>query len=240
MAETTLKFPGLTLDFHRPLPEDVTLLLLGGRAPDRAWLQELSEQPAASPRSLAVWAVDRGVEACQRANLSPELLLGDADSAAPASWAWGEAQAKATERHPVAKDLTDTQLALLRAEQKDTVLILTGAFGGRFDHAFSTIFSAAHDPHTCVLADEREALCFVHGGEKLTVSLDKPPKAISLLPITEKVAGVNLTGTAWPLSEAELLQSLPYAVSNALAEGASAFTVSAQAGILGLELVLVE
>ena len=44
---------------------------------------------------------------------------------------------------PTKKDVTDTQLALqmIKAEYNEAVVIMTGAWGGRFDHAFSAVFS---------------------------------------------------------------------------------------------------
>ena len=150
-TRSCIRLPQVTLDFHRPLPEAERLLFLGGRAPAVPWLQEWRR---AWP-SADVYAVDHGVDACRRAGLSPTLLIGDADSAAPENWRWGEARAARVERHPVEKDFTDTQLALQRAtEGGPAVLLLTGAFGGRFDHAYSTIFSAAQVKAPCVLAEE--------------------------------------------------------------------------------------
>ncbi len=214
---TTIHLPQGTLDFHRPLPERARLLVLGGRAPAVPWLQEWRR---AWP-SADVYAVDHGVDACRRAGLSPTLLIGDADSATPENWRWGEARAARVERHPVEKDFTDTQLALRRAmEDGSAVLLLTGAFGGRFDHAYSTIFSAAQVQTPCVLADERELVVYVHGGERLTVAFRQQPKALSLLPMTAEAEGVTLQGTHWPLTDAVLCQGRPNAVSNVV-EGSS-------------------
>ena len=214
---TTIHLPQGTLDFHRPLPERARLLVLGGRAPAVPWLQAWRQ---AWP-SADVYAVDHGVDACRRVGLSPTLLIGDADSAAPENWRWGEARAARVERHPVEKDFTDTQLALRRAmEDGSAVLLLTGAFGGRFDHAYSTIFSAAQVQTPCVLADERELVVYVHGGERLTVAFRQQPKALSLLPMTAEAEGVTLQGTHWPLTDAVLCQGRPNAVSNVV-EGSS-------------------
>ena len=214
---TTIHLPQGTLDFHRPLPERARLLVLGGRAPAVPWLQAWRQ---AWP-SADVYAVDHGVDACRRAGLSPTLLIGDADSATPENWRWGEARAARVERHPVEKDFTDTQLALRRAmEDGSAVLLLTGAFGGRFDHAYSTIFSAAQVQTPCVLADERELVVYVHGGERLTVAFRQQPKALSLLPMTAEAEGVTLQGTHWPLTDAVLCQGRPNAVSNVV-EGSS-------------------
>ena len=181
--------------------------------------------------------MDRGVDICHENGLAPELLIGDADSASAAGWAWGQQTAAVTERHPTEKDLTDTELALARTADKDTMLLLTGAFGGRFDHSFSTIFSAAHDPHTCILADEREILFFVKAGESVTLDFARRPLAISALPLTEAVTGVTLRGTHWVLKDATLTQKLPSAVSNVLEADSHTLKATCQTGTLGIELI---
>ncbi|MGN0938731.1 MAG: thiamine diphosphokinase [Selenomonas sp.] len=228
---TTIHLPQGTLDFHRPLPERARLLVLGGRAPAVPWLQEWRR---AWP-SADVYAVDHGVDACRRAGLSPTLLIGDADSATPENWRWGEARAARVERHPVEKDFTDTQLALRRAmEDGSAVLLLTGAFGGRFDHAYSTIFSAAQVQTPCVLADERELVVYVHGGERLTVAFRQQPKALSLLPMTAEAEGVTLQGTHWPLTDAVLCQGRPNAVSNVVEKSSKDCTLQVREGCIAL------
>ena len=228
---TTIHLPQGTLDFHRPLPERARLLVLGGRAPAVPWLQEWRR---AWP-SADVYAVDHGVDACRRAGLSPTLLIGDADSAVLENWRWGEARAARVERHPVEKDFTDTQLALRRAtEGGAAVLLLTGAFGGRFDHAYSTIFSAAQVQVPCVLADEREFVAYVHGGERLTVAFRQQTKALSLLPMTAEAEGVTLQGTHWPLTDAVLCQGRPNAVSTAVEKSSKDCTLQVREGCIAL------
>lgn len=234
MTKEELSLPQIRVNFHRTLPARHRLLVLGGRPPMARWLTALLHQ--APPPEL--WAIDHGVDACRDAGACPQVLLGDADSAAPENWRWGCAHAAVTDRHPVAKDLTDTQLALARAAaESPAVLLLTGAFGGRFDHAFSTVFSAAWQPGTCLLADEREIMLFVRNGEQLTIRCLQTPAAISLLPLTERVQGVTLAGTRWPLEDAPLTQARPYAVSNLLAPGAQEFSLHVSSGILGVHLV---
>jgi thiamine pyrophosphokinase len=66
---------------------EVLLMVLGGRAPDAAWLSSLNF-------GGEVWAVDKGVEACQRAGLVPGRIIGDCDSAEPSSWQWAVNQAR--------------------------------------------------------------------------------------------------------------------------------------------------
>ena len=238
LKNACIELPQATFDFHRPLPKFCGLLFLGGRAPSDAWTRTL----LATLDAPSIYAVDRGVATCHRLGLAPDVLLGDADSATCEDWAWGEAHAKHIERHPVEKDFTDTQLALAhvrteRAKHAEcATLLLLGAFGGRFDHAYSTIFSAAQVDAPCVLADERETIVYLHPGDTLTLSCHAAPKALSLLPMTAIVRGVTTHGLHWPLTDATLTQSMPNAVSNVLEKDTKTCTISIRDGGLAVYL----
>ena len=120
------------------------------------------------------------------------------------------------EQFPVDKDFTDTQLALRRAEEifGEHVAILTGAFGGRFDHLYSTIFTCAALNRKIFLTDEREIIFYLRGGESTEIKFFKEPLAVSLLPITKICAGVETKNLHWELRAATLMQTFPNAVSN--------------------------
>lgn len=230
MADHSIELPQVTFDFHQPLPDATCVLFLGGRMPSDAWAGKM----LALQKNASIVAVDRGVATCRRLDLSPAVLLGDADSAANDDWAWGEAHAAHVERHPVEKDFTDTQLALRHASQDDAILLLTGAFGGRFDHAYSTMFSTAQVKTPCLLADERETVAYLRAGETLTLHCHTQPKAISLLPMTAAVTGVTTTGLHWPLQGATLAQALPNAVSNVFEATARDCTIFIRSGCLAV------
>lgn len=245
----TISLPQATFDFHRKLPDSTRMLFLGGRASSDAWTKKMLAQQV----NPSIVAVDRGVALCRRLALVPDLLLGDADSAESEDWAWGEAHAKHVERHPVEKDFTDTQLALQKEDAWQPIdsltkwkrertespmgeerTILLGAFGGRFDHAYSTIFSAAQIKMPCILADECETIVYLHRRQKVTIQCRSIPKAISLLPITSTVLFVTTTGLHWPLKSATLTQELPNTISNVLEEGTKKCTISLGDGCLAV------
>lgn len=220
-----LKLPQLTIQSqkYKSLP---WLLITGGRPPASTWLKQL-------PAVRELFAADHGLDTCQACGLTPTYILGDGDSAAPATWAWGKTLGVPMEEFPVAKDYTDTQLALQKMK-KAPVILITGAFGGRLDHLYSLMYSCAHQPTPCVLADEQEFLCFVKDNESLTLSFTQRPLAISLLPVTAQCHGVSLDNVRWPLTDADLDQSIPNAVSNELLADQSALTCQVRQGILGI------
>lgn len=182
------------------------LFAAGGRSPSNEFFIELS-------RGRKIFAVDKGIEICRDLNIFPEILIGDFDSAENSAVDWAVKNKIPIERHPVDKDLTDTQLALNLVNEKIFVII-TAIFGGRADHLFSNIFTCAASKVKTCLVDERELIFFVNGGENLTVKFFVKPSALSLLPITETVEGVTLKNVRWELANATLKQNFPNAISN--------------------------
>ncbi|HBT79558.1 MAG TPA: thiamine diphosphokinase [Selenomonas sp.] len=226
----SLYLPPCTIQTSFALPAKRLLLVLGGRAPATSWLQQMG-------RNLPVWAIDHGLDACRAASIVPQRLIGDGDSAHPDSWDWAKKQGVPIDKFQREKDDTDTQLALRTASEAahgQATLLLTGAFGGRFDHAYSTIFSASRAQVPVVLADEKEACCFLHAGESLRITCKQHPKAFSLLPLTDAVTGVTLQGAHWPLADATLTQAYPNAISNELASADRTLSLSIQGGILAV------
>ena len=214
------------------------LLTAGGRRPDEKFFMALA-------RGRKIFAIDKGIEICRDLNILPEILIGDFDSAESSAVNWAIENKIPIERHPVDKDLTDTQLALNLIEKSYSLLptpssllplpsslILTGIFGGRFDHLFSNIFTCAAAKVTICLVDEREVIFFVRGGETFTVKFFVRPMALSLLPITEVCEGVTLKNVHWELENATLKQNFPNAVSNRVE--ADTIKISAAKGTLAV------
>ncbi len=213
-----------------PMPSPELIFVTGGRAPSVEWLLDCASSIA------GIWSIDHGIDVCHRAKLAPQLLIGDLDSARSESIAWAKSLDIPIEVHPVDKDFTDTQLALDRAAQlKNPIsVVITGAFGGRVDHLFATLFTCAHSPVRTILADEREVICFIRSGESIKILPEQKPFALSLLPMTEICRGVSIDGVHWKLNRAKLHQSFPNAVSNRVE--ASEVRASIESGILAVHL----
>ena len=79
--------------------------MAGGRRPSDKFFLEVS-------RGRKIVAVDKGIDICRDLNILPEILIGDFDSAKSSAVSWARENKIPIERHPVDKDLTDTQLAL--------------------------------------------------------------------------------------------------------------------------------
>ncbi|NMC33639.1 MAG: thiamine diphosphokinase [Veillonellaceae bacterium] len=214
----------------------LVLLVGGGRRPSSKWLRAMAE-------NSSVWAIDRGIDICCMASVMPELLIGDADSASPLAWEWGQSLEATTIRHPRDKDATDLQLALteLGAKKPGAAVLLTGGLGGRLDHAVSNVFSLQDAGHAGVqvlgLADEKEALFFVAGGQQFTAQFPLrllAPKVVSLLPLSPVCEAVISRGVHWPLDRATLTMGRPAGICNRLAAGSKQIDVTLENGWLGV------
>lgn len=192
---------------------EIALVLAGGRAPNRVWLQNIY-----SKLQPKLYCADGGIKSAEAIGLVPELLLGDADSADFSSYQRAEAHGTVIKRYPVAKDNTD--LGLVLANVPDIAsLLLSGVFGGRLDHLYANIFTIlakkkAFQP--CIMADEQELLLLLQENESVSVKMIRSPKAISLLCLEDE-ATVSLEGVRWPLVKADISRTnAGYTVSNEL------------------------
>lgn len=207
-----------------PMSGRETLIISGGRFPSVDWLKEVAVD-------REIICVDRGVEICLDAGILPELVIGDFDSVDHTALFLMSDKKIPVEKHPVDKDYTDIQLAINRADQTRT-MIITGAFGGRFDHAFSTVFSCAFAAPRIVLADDKEIMFYLRDNESVNVKFIWKPFALSLLPMSDNCEGVTINNVRWELDNAVLAQSLPNAVSNRVE--ADSITISIKRGTLAV------
>jgi len=209
-----MNLPDITIETN--IPDDTDLFVLGGREPSVDWLSALTFQDE-------VWAVDGGVNVCDTAGIVPSMLVGDGDSADNDIWNKvsknGITQIAKYERD---KDLTDFQLALelFSKNRKGNGLFLTGCFGGRFDHLWSTVISFVKpaDYKAVGMADDKEGMIIMSGGECCSLTFEKMPGTVSLLPLSKRCQGVDISGTKWELENAELEYFKPYSISNRVDE----------------------
>lgn len=199
--------PQCEIAFQTTLQE--ILFVAGGKKPSREFFLSVSG-------GRKVFCIDKGIEICKTCEIIPDFLLGDFDSAENSAIEWAKAKNVCFESYPADKDYTDTQLALKRAGEiyGEHVGILTGCFGGRLDHLYSIIFTCAAINRRIFLADEREIIIYLRGGEETTIKFNKKPLAVSLLPISSVCDGVSTKNLHWELKNDTLTQNFPNATSN--------------------------
>ena len=202
------------------------LILAGGTLP----------LPHLWPRALAgadlIVAADGGLAHARVLGVTPDLLVGDLDSVEERDLR--RHATVAVERHPVAKNELDLELALgaawARGAERATVV---GAFGSRLDQSFGALLIAgrlaAAGREVTLLAGPHEARPVAAGG---ATTRDLPEgTTVSLLALTEG-CNVTTTGVRYPLSAASLPLGSGLGVSN-VAVG-DAVTLEVHAGVVAL------
>lgn len=230
-----LVLPQLQCYFEKNLPHSQVLLVAGGRKPDAKWLLEAANQ-------YPIWCIDKGIDICYENHLIPERLIGDGDSATSEGWSWGNHLGIPVEVHPSEKDLTDLQLALqtVGSVYGEAAVVVTGVWGGRFDHTFSNIYSLKGAESLgigrCCAADEKEVLILLKGKDSVRIQTVTCPQVVSLLPLSTECFGVCIDGVHWPLKGAQLHNTLPYTISNRPNQSTGEIRIAIETGWLGIYL----
>lgn len=185
------------------------------------------------PGDLVV-AADAGYQACLRAGIVPDLLLGDFDSMeVPEDFPH-------VRRLPVEKDDTDT-LAAIRTglEQGCGEFYIYGGTGGRrLDHTLANLQSL-------LFLRRRGARGWLYGDDFVWTVIENEalevPGAVewglfSAFCLGDRAEGVDETGFQYPLRDAVLTPDFPIGVSNHILEPAARIAVRRGALAVGWEL----
>ena len=175
-------------------------------------------------------ACDRGYEYAKRMKLSPDVIIGDFDSAAEPS----EYSGISVVRAPHEKDDTDTMLAIKYAlGLKYEHIILLCALGSRFDHTLANIQSAAYVANAggvCEIVSEKEWMRTITAKDGRIVLPAIKGRSFSLFSITDKCEGLTVSGAYYDCTNATLTNTFPLGQSNEWVEKEA--TVSIKDGIL--------
>ena len=167
-----------------------------------------------------VIAADAGIRNARALGVTPDLVMGDMDSAS------AEEVPAGALLFPVRKDDTDLMLAIKKGiELGYHDFLIYGATGGRLDHTFAGIQSLAYLlAHGCrgILADGRQWVTMLRGE---TAAVPPGYRHISVFSYTEACRGVTLRGLSYPLEEGELTQDFPLGVSNSAVGDAVSISV---------------
>ena len=191
----------------------------------------LRETPA--PGDLVI-AADAGYLACRKAEVTPDLLLGDFDSMdQPADFA-------NVRRVPVEKDDTDTMLAIKTALEEGCgeVYLYGGTGGKRLDHTLANfqalLYLRRHGARGYLYDDD---FCWTAiENETLTLERQVDWGIVSLFPQDGAAEGVTLTGLQYPLADARLMPDVGLAVSNHFLAERADITVRKGALLVGWQL----
>lgn len=193
-----------------PSASDTIIVVTGGDPVDLADLGRV-------PEGALVIAADSGVELAQALGLPIHLAIGDFDSVDPGALRAAETAGAAVERHPVAKDATDLELALGAALALGPRRVhVVGGNGGRLDHLLANALLLAAPAYAGV------ELVAQMGPARLTVIrsaatlLGAPGDLVTLLPAHGVAGGVTTEGLLYPLTGEDLHPGSTRGVSNEL------------------------
>ena len=193
-----------------------TILLGGDLAPTPRLMGQIA--------GTRVIAADSGMAHAAALGVTPELWLGDFDSADPELF--DRFTAVERKSYPVDKDMTDGELAIAEAVRLGaSSFILAGAFGGpRADHAFLHLTAAVSVGETGfdVLATDgrQEARAVLHAVNHY----DWPVGTLfSVLPFSD-LTGLTISGAKWPLGDVDVSFGSSLTMSNVV-EGPLAITL---------------
>jgi len=204
------------------------LIVSGGKACTEAISLLLSKESFSM-----IIAADRGLETVDQLKLIPDYILGDFDSVSRKLLDKYKAMELPIISYPAQKDMTDTQIAIeLAMSHKPDRIIICGATGSRADHMLANIHLLLHPLRAGIDA------CIIDNNNKIylrnkSFSIKKSEqygKYVSLLPFTDGVSGISLTGFKYPLNNAELANGSSLGVSNEIEEACG--MVSFREGIL--------
>jgi thiamine pyrophosphokinase len=135
-------------------------------------------------------AADSGLEHAQSLGFTVDLVVGDLDSVDAAALADAEAHGAAVERHPVAKDATDLELALRAALERSAARVtVVGGHGGRVDHFFANALLLASEDFAAISIDAWIGHAHVTVVRGLKELHGQPGSLCSLLPAGDLAAG---------------------------------------------------
>ncbi len=188
----------------------------------KALIVSAGEQP--SPALLAeragecklLIAADGGLRSFERARLSPNIIVGDMDSADGALVKKHMENGAQLFTADAEKDDTDSFLALELAILRGAATVVwLGATGGRVDHLLSNLMLLKHAAArgvSLVIEDDTQLITL---GEGSFAVEGREGQTVSLIPADER-ATVTAAGLYYPLERLVLKNSRPRGVSNLL------------------------
>jgi thiamine pyrophosphokinase len=201
------------------------IIVMGGVAPD------LGLATALDRNDVIVIAADSGAVHARSAGLSIDIAVGDFDSIPPLLLQELERAGVRVERHPVAKDATDLELAIEVAIREGAdVITVVGGHGGRVDQSFANAFVIASPAYAHISMHailDSALVSVVHGGGGVTF-VGAPGDVVTILPLHGDAAGLRTVGLEYPLRGETLTAGTTRGVSNVLLDREA--TVSLESG----------
>lgn len=162
-----------------------------------------------------VIAADGGAGHLHQMNIIPDIIIGDLDSLSSATLDFYRSKQVPMMTHPARKNQTDTELCIDYAlGQGCSQIILLGVTGHRLDHTLANVFLLRR------LADNGISARIIDAHNEIYLVLSHlivrgtPGDLLSVIPVSETVTGLTLTGLEYPLTDKTLNMGTALGVSN--------------------------
>jgi thiamine pyrophosphokinase len=182
------------------------------------------------PDDLLV-AADGGLRHLQLLGLDPVVLIGDLDSVSEQDIRSLEQKGILIDRHPVEKDETDLELALLWVLARDISEIrIVAAQGDRLDHTLGNLFLLMLPKlqgYDVRLEDGQDEVFLINSSRSI---IGQVGDRVSLLPLGKPAVGVSTQGLKYELDQETLWPERTRGISNVMVEAQA--VVSVENGLL--------
>ena len=173
-------------------------------------------------------AADGGYARVEKAGFRPDLIIGDFDSLGRIP------QEDHVVTLPTVKDVTDTYAAIqLGIERGYGSFALYGCTGGRIDHTFANVQTAAELAEKgmrCRIVDRTQIITALSNG---TLHFDESYSGyLSVFSHTDRCTGVTLKGLKYELENEELSNRFPLGVSNEFLGKPASITIGSGIAVL--------
>lgn len=204
------------------LHDKIAMIVTGGSCD-----KELTERLLEEQQVNTIIAVDGGLKILDELNLIPDYIVGDFDTIDPniikkyKELHAKQADAPIIEEFCPEKDDTDTEIAIrlcIRLQCKKVILL--GATGTRLDHTFANIHLLKQllDKGIEAYSYDKNNKIYLINQPKALLKKDCYGTYFSMLPFTEEVKKITLTGFKYPLYEKDIEFGTSLCISNEVIE----------------------
>ncbi len=185
------------------------IIVSNGSIIDYNWAENIIEK-----NDLIICA-DGGAKHLFKMNINPNIIVGDLDSIDWKTKSYYKKQGVEFIKFPKEKDFTDTELAVEYAiKYGANEITFLGVMGSRMDHTLANIallLPLCLKNINAKIIDEKNEIIAVN---KSTTLNGKIGELLSIIPISEKVEGLTLSGLEYPLKNANIAFGSSICVSN--------------------------
>ena len=160
-------------------------------------------------------AADGGAGHLHRMNIIPDIIIGDLDSVSSDTLDFYKSKQVSLMPHPARKNQTDTELCIDYAlERGCSEITFIGVTGHRLDHTLANVLLLRR------LADHGIAARIIDAHNEIYLVLSDlivrgaPGDLLSVIPVSETVTGLTLTGLEYPLTDKTLNMGTALGISN--------------------------